>query len=316
MDERASMKEHEGHAGGDGSAAQRRRGTIHLEDAEVLEHDAWPGNQHVLRVRAPAAARLATPGSFAHITCDPCVPLRRPLSIMRAEPEQGFIEFLYKPVGIGLAKLAERRPGERISVLAPIGQGFMPSASRPLVVAIGGGVGIPPMIFAAQRLAGEKAFRAPIVFMGSELPFPFTLELSELPLPGIPNDATHGMSLLASWGVPSRLASNAGLRGAYRGFVTTLAREWLAAQPAATLAEVQLLGCGPEPMLHALAALAADFDLPCQLALEEYMACGVGGCAGCTVRIETASGPAMKRVCVDGPVFEACEVYPALFNRN
>jgi dihydroorotate dehydrogenase electron transfer subunit len=308
------MKERDEHgAGARDSYGFGRRGTIHLEDAEVLEHDAWPGNQYVLRVRAPAAARRATPGSFAHITCDPCVPLRRPLSIMRAEPEQEFIEFLYKPVGLGLAKLAQRRPGERISVLAPIGRGFEPRASRPVVVAVGGGVGIPPMIFAAERLKREKAFRTPIVFMGSELPFPFELERSELPLPGIARDATHAMSLLESWGVPSRLASNAGLPGAYRGFVTTLAREWLASLPAATLAEVQLLGCGPEPMLHALAALAADFELPCELALEEYMACGVGGCAGCTVRIETPSGPAMKRVCVDGPVFEAREVYPALF---
>jgi len=63
----------------------------------------------------------------------------------------------------------------------------------------------------------------------------------------------------------------------------------------------------------ATAKLAAELDLPCQLALEEYMACGVGGCAGCAVRIETPEGPAMKRVCVDGPVFDAREVYPALF---
>src|SRR5690606_41640913 len=63
----------------------------------------------------------------------------------------------------------------------------------------------------------------------------------------------------------------------------------------------------------ALASLTAELGLPCQLALEEYMACGVGGCAGCAVRIETPDGPAMKRVCVDGPVFEAREVYPALF---
>jgi dihydroorotate dehydrogenase electron transfer subunit len=64
-------------------------------------------------------------------------------------------------------------------------------------------------------------------------------------------------------------------------------------------------------MLRALADLAREFDVPCQLALEEYMACGVGGCAGCTVLVQTPAGPAMKRVCVDGPVFESRDVFPA-----
>ena len=289
------------------------RGTIHLEDAEILSHEAWPGRQLVLRLAAPAAARRAEPGTFAHITCDPCVPMRRPLSIMRADPEQGWLEFLYKPVGAGLEKLTARRPGERLSMLAPIGRGFFPSRSRPRVLAVGGGVGIPPMIFAAERLAARPEFRTPVVLMGSELPFPFRLVPSALAVPGAPEGATHGMALLEAVGIPSRLASNAGLPGAFAGFVPALARRLLEAMPEHERAETQLIGCGPEPMLHALAILAREFDLPCQLALEEYMACGVGGCAGCTVRIETPAGPAMKRVCVDGPVFEAREVYPAVF---
>lgn len=290
---------------------REHRGTIHLEEAEILTHEVWPGRQYVLRVAAPAAARRAEPGSFAHITCDPSVPMRRPLSIMRAEPEQGWLEFLYKPIGPGLAKLAERRPGERISVLAPIGRTFSPT--RPRIVAVGGGVGIPPMIFVAERFRKREGFHPPVVLMGSELPFPFDVIESNLHLPGIPPDATHAMAQLESSGVPTRLASHAGLEGAHRGFVTDLARAWLRALPPSSLAETQLVGCGPQPMLHALAALAAEFDLPCQLALEEYMACGVGGCAGCTVLVQTPAGPAMKRVCVDGPVFEAREVYPALF---
>ena len=69
------------------------------------------------------------------------------------------------------------------------------------------------------------------------------------------------------------------------------------------------MGCGPTAMLRATADLAKDFDLPCQLALEEFMACGVGGCAGCTVLLNTAKGPTMKRVCVDGPVFDAYQLY-------
>jgi len=286
------------------------RGTIFLEDAAILSHEAHPGDQHVLVVRAPRAARTATPGTFAHLQCDASVPLRRPLSIMRADPQAGTLEFLYKPVGKGLAKLAARRPGETLSVLAPIGRGFALAEDREIALGIGGGVGIPPMIFLADRLRARRGIRQ-IVLMGSEVPFPFELVRSDLPYAADADDATHAVRLLEDWAVTSRLASNAGLPGCYRGYVTGLARIWLAEQSPATLAATQVFACGPEPMLAAVAALAREFEVPCQLALEEYMACGVGGCAGCTVRVQTPAGPAMKRVCVDGPVFDARDVYPA-----
>jgi dihydroorotate dehydrogenase electron transfer subunit len=62
-------------------------------------------------------------------------------------------------------------------------------------------------------------------------------------------------------------------------------------------------------MLEAVAAMASEWQVPCQVSLEEFMACGIGGCAGCVVEVQTADGPAMKRVCVDGPVFEAASVF-------
>jgi len=62
-------------------------------------------------------------------------------------------------------------------------------------------------------------------------------------------------------------------------------------------------------MLEAVAKLAKEFDLPCQVSLEEFMACAVGGCAGCVVEVKTDKGLAMKRVCVDGPVFDAYTVF-------
>jgi dihydroorotate dehydrogenase electron transfer subunit len=229
---------------------------------------------------------------------------------MRAHPDEGWLEFLYKPRGIGLAKLAARRPGEVLSVMAPIGHGFTPDSARPHWLALGGGVGIPPMIFLADQARKQPAV-SPLVVMGSEVPFPFELVESQLDVPGVAAGASHSVALLERWGVPSRLASNANLAGALRGFVTDLARGWLAASSAQARAQMQVFACGPTPMLKAVAALAREFDLPCQLALEEFMACGIGGCAGCNVLLQTADGPAMKRVCVDGPVFDAREVFPA-----
>ena len=285
------------------------RSTIHLEDAEILSQQSFPADQYVLRVRAPACAARAEPGSFAHVTCDPGVPMRRPLSIMRANPEQGWLEFLYKPVGPGLALLGQRIVGETVSLLGPIGNGFTLNPARPRIIAIGGGVGIPPMVFLAERLKQDDRFEV-LVLMGSEVPFPFQLSKPRIALPGLPPSASGSVKLLEEWGVPSRLASNAGYDGCFAGFVTELARARLAPLADAALEKVQLFGCGPAGMLAATADLAKRFGLPCQLALEEYMACGVGGCAGCTVLLSTPEGPAMKRVCVDGPVFDAYQVYP------
>lgn len=283
------------------------RGSVFLEDARVLAQQAHPDNQFVLRVLAPRAARSAQPGSFAHLACDASVPMRRPLSIMRASPDEGWLEFLYKPRGPGLDLLATRRSGEIVSVLAPIGHGFVVDRARPRLLALGGGVGIPPLIFLAEQLRADKAL-APLVLVGSEVPFPFELVESRLQVPGVGKAATHAVALLERWGVPSRLASNARLAGAHRGFITDLARAWLATLTATERRETQVFACGPTPMLRAVAKLAREFDLPCQVALEEYMACGIGGCAGCTVLLQTPDGPAMKRVCVDGPVFDARQV--------
>ena len=291
-------------------AAGSHRGTIFLEDATVLAHQAFEGGQYVMRLLAPRCAEAATPGSFVHLTCGPELPMRRPLSIMRADPAAGTIELLYKIVGHGTAVLATRRAGERLSCLGPIGRGFTAHPARPRTLLIGGGVGIPPMVFLAESLAAARgAGWKPLVLMGSELPFPFELAHSRIAVPGIPAAATASMPLLEERGVACRLASLAGFDGCHRGYVTELADAWLAALAPAERAEVEMFACGPEPMLRATAALAKRYDLPCQVSLEENMACAVGGCAGCTVLVQTPDGPAMKRVCVDGPVFDAATVF-------
>jgi dihydroorotate dehydrogenase electron transfer subunit len=116
------------------------------------------------------------------------------------------------------------------------------------------------------------------------------------------------MPLLESWGVATRLTSLAGFDGCFRGYVTDLADRWLESLDDAEKQQVEIFACGPTPMLKAVAAMAQRHDVPCQVSLEEFMACAVGGCAGCTVEITTPDGPAMKRVCVDGPVFDAATV--------
>lgn len=282
------------------------RGTIALEDGVVLSQQTFPGEQFVIRIEAKKCAARAEPGSFAHLQVDDDIPMRRPLSIMRVDQAAGWIEILYKIVGPGLAALSRRRAGDRLSVLGPIGKPFElhPARSKPLL--IGGGVGIPPMVFLAERMPQDWQ---PLVLMGSEIPFPFVTRPSTILVPGIPEGVIATMPSLDTQGVAARLASRSGFPGCFDGFVTELASVWLATLTPATLAEVEIFACGPTPMLEAVTRVAKRFELPCQVSLEEFMACAVGGCAGCTVKVKTPTGPAMKRVCVDGPVFDGYSVF-------
>jgi dihydroorotate dehydrogenase electron transfer subunit len=181
------------------------RGTILSEDAIVVSHSAFDGDQYILVLDAPRIAARALPGSFVHIQCDPLLPMRRPISLMRAV--DGRIELLYKVLGDGTKLLAQRAAGDSVSMLGPIGVPFTPTRKRPLL--IGGGVGMPPMIFLADALRHDAA-KQPLVILGSEVPFPFRAQPSTFLLPGVPDGVTATMPLLEDWGMPARLAS---LRG-------------------------------------------------------------------------------------------------------
>jgi len=232
--------------------------------------------------------------------------MRRPLSIMRVGGD--WIEILYKIVGQGLRLLSQKVPGDSVSVLGPIGQPFRMSPERPSPLLVGGGVGIPPMVCIADWLRQNEGDWNPFAILGSEIPFPFELQESSLPVDGVGNTVNSTMPLLESWGIPTRLTSLQGYAGCHSGYVTDLADQWLSTLSKDSLAKVEVFACGPTPMLKAVANLAAHYNLPCQVSLEEFMACAVGGCAGCAVKINTPDGEAMKRVCVDGPVFDAATV--------
>lgn len=286
--------------------AQQNRNTIFVEDGTLLSVDDYEGDQYIMRIRAPKCAAAAEPGSFVHITCDAALPMRRPLSIMRAEGD--WIEILYKIAGEGLRSLSNTRANETVSVIGPIGQPFRPSTDRPNTLLIGGGVGIPPMVFLADCVRQKAGNWRPLAILGSEIPFPFEARTSEIATPWLGDDITRTMPLLEDWDVPCRLATLAGYEGCFDGYVTELADRWLSTLDEEELANTEVFSCGPTPMLKAVAALAQKYDLPCQVSVEEFMACAVGGCAGCAIRVNTAEGPAMKRVCVDGPVFDAYSI--------
>ena len=280
------------------------RGSIQVLDCQILAHYQFEGDQYILTLDSPEIAKATKPGQFVHITVSDSLAMRRPISIMSVDTDNGTFDLLYKVVGEGTRQLAERKIGEVLSIIGPIGNGFE-LTDKKLPLLIGGGVGMPPMIAIAQQMKDTN--HDPFVILGSEVPFPFTPELSKIGNP-CPN-ASHTMPLLEEWNVACRLASLQDYEGVFKGYVTDLAREYLNTLSADELSEVEVYSCGPHPMLEAVAKLAKEYDLPCQVSLEEYMACAVGGCAGCVVEVQTDTGPAMKRVCVDGPIFDATTVF-------
>ncbi|MCW8826770.1 MAG: dihydroorotate dehydrogenase electron transfer subunit [Gammaproteobacteria bacterium] len=286
-----------------------QRNTLNLEQCEIISHEHYDGAQHLLRLKAPQIAAEAKAGSFVHLKTDPTHPLRRPISIMRVSQREGWIELLYKVFGEGTGELTQRKVGEKLSLIGPIGKPFTTSLERPRTLLIGGGVGMPPMVFLADQLREMKGLYNPFVILGSEVPFPFTAKPSKIVVPGIDSDVIGSMPLLEDWGVPSRMASKQGYPGCLDGYVTDLARQWLNALDETQLKEVEIFSCGPHPMLEAVAALAKEYSIPCQVSMEEFMACGIGGCAGCVIEVQTDTGPEMKRVCVDGPVFDATQIF-------
>ena len=286
----------------------KTRNTLYVEQANLISHKAYQGEQYHMMLKAPETSAHAKPGHFVHIQCNESIFMRRPMSIMRSDSKNKMIEILYKVHGAGTDALSNKRIGEKIDLIGPIGQPFKMKGYKKRPLLIGGGVGIPPMIFLAEHIKNTTKNLNPLVLMGSEIPFPFKNQPSKIIINEMPSDVTASMTLLEDWKIASRLTSLKDYAGCFGGHVTELADIWLEKLDPDQREEVEIFSCGPTLMLKAISKLAKKYNLSCQVSLEEYMACAVGGCAGCTVLIKTENGNEMKRVCVDGPVFEAKNV--------
>ena len=285
--------------------AKTNRDTISVNDCQILAHYKFEADQYILTLESQEISQATRPGQFVHLSVSGMLAMRRPISVMSVDKDNGTFDLLYKIVGEGTRQLAERKIGDIVSVIGPIGNGFEVTENK-IPLLIGGGVGMPPIIAMAQELKGNSLYK-PYVILGSEVPFPF--DASESKLNGYQSSKFHTMPLLEEWGIPCGLASLQNYDGVYQGYVTGLAKDFLDSLSFDDLSNVEIYTCGPHPMLEAVSKLASEYSIPCQASLEEFMACAVGGCAGCVVEVQTENGPAMKRVCVDGPVFEAQSVF-------
>jgi len=235
-----------------------------------------------LVVRAAQIAPLVQPGQFAHVRILPLkhALLRRPFSIFQASADT--LSILYKTVGQGTEVLSRMQPGEELSMIAPLGHGFtvpQPGGETPLLVA--GGYGMAALYLLAQR-SPQKG----IVFVGGRRRVDILCE-EEFKALGwevrvTTEDGSHGEKGLVTHALQAELGRRAPGR--------------------------KLFACGPTPMLKAVGRLAAEFNLPAELSLDEHMCCGIGVCLTCVVPIKTGDGWEYQRTCAEGPVFDSRQV--------
>lgn len=222
-----------------------------------------------------------TNGQFLHIKCGEANLLRRPISVAIARPgnPEDTAALIFEVRGEGTHWLSQRKAGDRLDVLGPLGNGFTLEEQGRYLLA-GGGIGIPPLLGCAQALG-----RRSVAAMGCRS--------ASKALPAILNRFRDSCA-------DAYLCTDDGSLGR-RCYVDGLVWDILDRDKGFTA----VLACGPAPMLKRVAQVAAEFGVPCQVSLEERMACGVGACLGCAVKMRDG---AMKHVCKDGPVFDAREV--------
>ena len=213
--------------------------------------------------------------------------LGRPLGIYSLVESDGGsrIEVLYRAAGKGTKVISALCEGDRIEILGPLGNRFEHRPGMNTAVLVAGGIGIAPLVFLAEKLSLATLTGRPkmILYIGAK-----------------DSSSLLGIDRMKTFSVDVRVSTDDGSAG-YRGPVTDLFRKDLASFNAS---KTEVFVCGPNPMLKRMSEMVADFTVPCQVLMEERMACGMGACLGCTIEVRTPSGVEYRQVCADGPVFE------------
>jgi len=262
------------------------------ELCEVLERRRV-GAYQALTLVAPRIAEHARPGQFVHVLAgqDRSFPLRRPFSIHRVERPRaglGAVEIVFDVVGAGTLALSRLRPHDVVDVLGPLGRPFTPPEAPTGCLLVGGGYGTAPLFFLATEL---RTRRCRVDFVVGAASAGRLLDAMEARRLG------HSLTVTTDDGSAGR-----------RGLVTDPLPDLLARTGAG-----QLYACGPMPMLAAVSRVAAAAGVPCQVAVEEQMACGTGICFSCVLPVGGGGGAGlaetrMARSCLEGPVFDGAAI--------
>jgi dihydroorotate dehydrogenase electron transfer subunit len=293
------------------------------ETVEIVENVRLAKDTYRVRFRSPRLARRITPGQFLMLRLsdvnDPLI--GRPLALYdtvvspAGEPEAVDVVYLVK--GKLTTRLWQMSPGQRVDVWGPLGNGFEGSGFRvqgseknsPLtthhsprvptdhLILVAGGIGYTPFLALAQEVTGRKRYGDP------PRDPPRSLHVT-LCYGARTADYFAGLDDFEHLGIDVRLATDDGSRG-HHGLVTDLVEQLFSEHHG----RPRIVCCGPEPMMEAVAHIAARANIPCQVSLETPMACGIGICFTCVAKVRQGDGTwDYKRTCVDGPVFDAAAI--------
>jgi dihydroorotate dehydrogenase electron transfer subunit len=259
----------------------------------VIENVCIARATYRIRLHAPELARAIRPGQFVMLRLpdrtDPL--LGRPFAlydtVLDAQGQPAALDIVYLVVGKLTGLMAQLGASEQMEVWGPLGNGF-PELSCDHVGLVAGGIGQTPFLAHTRDLLGQRSYGdRPARRQAKRVSLYYGVRTAEY---------AAGIVDFRAAGAAVHQASDDGTVG-FKGLVTQLL-EWQAPPD-------HLVGCGPEPMMRALAALAVRRGVPCHLSLETPMACGLGICFSCATRVRTDEGWDYRRVCVDGPVFDA-----------
>ena len=268
----------------------------------VIANDRVARGTFRLRLEDPEMARVILPGQFVMVRAgqgsDPL--LGRPFALYEvvrdSQGESIAIDLVYLVIGRGTSALASCKPGDLLPIWGPLGNGFGPSPEGP-VVFVAGGIGQTPFLALGRWWLGQARYA------GRDAG-PFRADSATL-LYGVRNvELAACVDEFKDAGIGVELATDDGSAG-HHGYATDL----LARRLEAGERPAKVVGCGPHPMLATLARLTARYEIPCDLSLENHMACGFCACFSCVAPIRQEDGSTdLKRVCVEGPIFQAGDV--------
>ena len=235
-------------------------------------------------VKAPTIVEKSKAGQFIEIKVSKSIDpfLRRPISIHNIEKENGILEFIIQLKGKGTKYLSEVQIGEEIDIIGPLGRGYFNYSKSNKLAVIGGGIGVFPLYeLCKEAKQSKKQVNTYLGFRNKD----FVI---------LENEFKNVSSELI-------LATDDGSYGE-NGFAINFLKEDIE-----TGKIDSIFACGPMPMLKAVKSLAEEKNIPCQISIEENMACGLGLCLGCAVKTSASSkeNPKYVHVCKTGPVFDA-----------
>jgi dihydroorotate dehydrogenase electron transfer subunit len=263
----------------------------------VIENIQLARQTYRIRLRCPDLARAIRPGQFIMIrmphSSDPL--LGRPFAlydtVLHDAGQPIALDVVYLVVGNVTGLLANRKAGDKVDVWGPLGNGFPALSELDHVGLVAGGIGQTPFLAYIRELLGSRGYGGRAAQRA--------VQRATLYYGVRSADFLAGVDDFRAAGAQVHLATDDGTSG-FKGFVTQLLEQKEKPQ--------HLIGCGPGPMMKALAQLAHGWNVPCHLSLETPMACGIGICFSCVTKVktpDTLTGWDYKRVCIDGPVFDA-----------